>query len=320
MRVLVVSPAPPSSSLGNAVTASRYAQHLSDLGFEARIARAYDGTESADVLIALHAHKSAPSVLHFARLQPGSPIVVVLTGTDIYRYIPRSRLARTVLEKAHAIVALQRCALERLAPALRAKATTIEQSAATVPHAPAIHSGLAACVIGHLRYEKDPLRAAYALERIRPVQAEVRVTQAGAILQPYFGLAAERIAVREPRYRYLGELTREDAQRLLAASDALVISSRMEGGANVVSAAIAAGTPIVASRIPGNIGLLGDDYPGYFTAGDTAGLTAVLVQAATQPAFLARLRATGDRLRPLVQPERERALWGELIANLVRAR
>jgi putative glycosyltransferase (TIGR04348 family) len=319
MRVLVVSPAPPSSSLGNAVTADRYAEHLRGLGLEVCIRGAYDGMEAADVLIALHACKSAASVLRFARQRPDRPIVVVLTGTDIYRDIARSQTAQRALREADVLVTLQRCALDRLAPALRAKAVVIEQSAPTLVHERSDFAGLSISVIGHLRYEKDPLRAGYALKRIPSHEVNIRVTQAGAALQPYLGTAARRIAQREPRYRYLGELTRADAQRLLACSDALVISSRMEGGANIVSAAIAARTPVLASHIPGNIGLLGADYPGYFPVGNTQALAHLLVRAATDAHWLQRLRAACDRRRPLVEPERERALWANLIRRVARA-
>lgn len=316
MRISIVSPAPQGSSLGNAVTADRYAELFSDLGFHARVVPAYVDEDRPDVLVALHARKSAESVLAFSRAHPQRRSIVVLTGTDIYRDIERSARAREALAQTHAIVALQPCALDRLDPELRSKAVTIEQSAPTVPHARSVNAALSVCVLGHLRYEKDPLRAAYALERIRADEATVCVHQAGGVLQPYLGEAAQRIARRDARYRYAGELSRTDAQALLASSDVMVISSRMEGGANVVSAAIACGTPILASRIDGNVGLLGADYPGYFPVTDTKALARLLVRCDRDRAFLRELHAWCDRIRSLVEPRRERDLWAELIERM----
>jgi glycosyltransferase involved in cell wall biosynthesis len=80
------------------------------------------------------------------------------------------------------------------------------------------------------------------------------------------------------------------ALRWLASSHLLVVSSVMEGGANVVSEAIAAGTPVIASFIPGNVGLLGDDWPALFPVGDAQALAGLLRRLTTDPAFLALLR------------------------------
>ncbi|MFO0981072.1 MAG: glycosyltransferase [Planctomycetota bacterium] len=121
---------------------------------------------------------------------------------------------------------------------------------------------------------------------------------------------------RNRRYRWLGELPRGRALRLLRASHVLVLSSLLEGGANVISEALAAGTPVLASRIPGSVGLLGADYPGYFPAGDTRALAALLARAERDPRFRARLRAACRRRAPLVAPERERAAWRALLEEL----
>ena len=86
----------------------------------------------------------------------------------------------------------------------------------------------------------------------------------------------------------------------------MVISSIMEGGANVVIEAVTAGVPVLASRISGNIGMLGRDYEGYFPVGDDAALAALLERASREARFLARLRAQCARRATLFSPERER--------------
>jgi glycosyltransferase involved in cell wall biosynthesis len=96
----------------------------------------------------------------------------------------------------------------------------------------------------------------------------------------------------------------------------MVISSLMEGGANVVSEAVAAGLPVIASRIDGNLGLLGEDYAGYYAPGDTAALAAVLRRAEGEPEFLARLAAQIRAREPLFRPEREREAWRRLLAEI----
>ena len=78
------------------------------------------------------------------------------------------------------------------------------------------------------------------------------------------------------RYTWLDDVPRAVVQNVLRRSHAMVLSSRSEGGANVVSEAIVAGVPILASRMDGNVGLLGADYPGYFPIGDTQALARLL--------------------------------------------
>ena len=115
-----------------------------------------------------------------------------------------------------------------------------------------------------------------------------------------------------------GDLSRARVWSLLRSSRACVLSSRLEGGANVVGEAVVAGTPLVASRIPGSVGLLGDDYPGLFPAGDTRALAAALWRAETDATFLDGLRERCARLAPLFDPRRETDSWRDLLAELVR--
>ena len=121
---------------------------------------------------------------------------------------------------------------------------------------------------------------------------------------------------RNRRYRWLGEIPRPKARRLIAGSHLLVLSSKMEGGANVISEAIVDGTPVLASRIPGSVGLLGSDYSGYYLFGDTGGLRTLLLRAETDTAFYRDLSSRCSKLASLFKPERERSAWRQLLSEL----
>ena len=116
-----------------------------------------------------------------------------------------------------------------------------------------------------------------------------------------------------PRYQWLGELPRGKGLRVLARSRLHVLSSQLEGGASALCEAIACAVPTLASRIPGSVGILGPDYPGYFPVGDTQALTELLHRGETEAEFLQTLRAWCEGLQPLVDPARERKSWQRLL-------
>jgi glycosyltransferase involved in cell wall biosynthesis len=171
------------------------------------------------------------------------------------------------------------------------------------------------CVIAHLRTIKDPFRAALAA-RLLPASSRIRILQIGKAMTDSMLKRAQAEAIRNRRYRWLGELSRSRAQRYLVTSRICVISSRIEGGANVLSEAIVAGVPVLASRIDGNVSILGDDYPGLFNVGDTRALANLLNRAETDSTFLDELRKRTRRLAPLFDREREIRAWAEFIRQL----
>ncbi len=284
-----------------------------ELGWTCRIAPAYTG-EDVQCLVALHARKSAQSVVAYRAAYPRGRIILVLTGTDVYRDIRRSRLAHRAMEAADVLVTLQPEAMRELPPRLRKKARVIVQSAAQRRHAARRDGVLRICVLGHLRAEKDPMRAAYAVRKLdRAIAAQV--LHAGGILAPRYAGAVRDEMQRNPRYRYLGELPRAQALALLSRCDVLVQSSRMEGGANTVCEALACGTPVLASRIPGNTGILGRDYPGLYALGDSAGLARLIERVATDGTFRASLTRRCAILRPLTDPQRELQAWRNILKS-----
>ncbi|MFN3650966.1 MAG: selenoneine biosynthesis selenosugar synthase SenB [Armatimonadota bacterium] len=312
MRILVITPVAPGSLQGNGVTARRWAGFLRELGHELEIRSDYSG-EPADLLIALHARKSAPAVERFRSRFPTRPVVVALTGTDLYHDLPQSPPARRSLELADYLVVLQPEAVAALPDAVRSKARVILQSCTPPPVTPASrYDRFEVCVLGHLREVKDPFRTAEAARRLPP-ESRVEVVQVGGALTPEMASRARREAAENPRYRWLGELPREDALLRLSGARLLCLTSRLEGGANAVSEALVCGLPVLSSRIDGSIGLLGPDYPGYLPVGDTAALADLLRRAETDAAFYAELQARCRELAPRFHPAAERARWEALL-------
>lgn len=314
-RIVIVSPSLPGAATGNAVTAERWRTILRSLGHKVVIVPEL-GDARFDVLIALHATKSAASV---RRALGRGRIVVALTGTDLYQDLSRLRTPWDSLERAGKIVVLQPLALQELPSRLRQKAVVIRQSA-TMPtrfETSASRSGrFNVIVLANLRPVKDPLRAAYAA-RLLPSDSRVRVVHGGGALQPAWAERARKEMQRNARYVWKGELSVSRARRLLAGGDLLVLSSRSEGGANVLSEAIVAGVPILASNIPGNIGILGRTYPGFFPVGDSRALSRLLRRAEADKAFYERLHGRVQNLASLFDPDQERRTWKELVQSVV---
>jgi putative glycosyltransferase (TIGR04348 family) len=314
-----VTPAGKQSRAGNRTTAVRWARVLGELGHRVTISQSSDGA-GADMMVAVHAWRSAASIRAFAERHPGRPLVVLLAGTDIYRF-QHSHPDETLgsMDRATALVGLHDLVSRAIPRRFGKKLRIIHQSAQPLaaPRAPSKRS-FDVCVIGHLREEKDPLRAAYAARNLPPA-SRLRIVQLGKAHDARWAQAADEEMQCNPRFVWRGEVTGGQVRRQFARSHAMVISSVMEGGANVVSEAVVARLPIIASRIDGNVGLLGSDYAGYFPAEDTDALAQLLLKAETDPAFLKRLAVQCRRRRPLFQESRERAAWRRLLAEIASA-
>jgi len=310
VRALTAFIATPSAIGGNRVTALRWAKRLRELGWHVRVGAEWSEAEPCDLLVALHAHKSATSIARHARLRPDGDRVVALTGTDVY-----GEGALESLAAASRIVVLQPRAVDRVPAELRARTRVIVQSA-VAPRGAEPLPGFTACSVANLRDVKDPLLAAHAVQLL-PEDSSVRIVHVGAAHDASWAERA-RAAEREARGRWtwLGDKRRGDALCLLAGARLLVLTSRSEGGANVVTEAIAASVPVMSTRIEGSLGILGDDYPGYFAVGDAEDLARALSRCEREPSFLDELRRRVVALQPLVAPERERASWRELLAEM----
>lgn len=313
---LIVTPALADANNGNWHTAARWARFLRGAA-SVSVARAWDG-EPVDSLIALHARKSADSIARFARAHPRRGLAVVLTGTDLYHDLDVDTAARASLEFASHLVVLQPLALRRLPPPLRAKARVVLPSAAALRMAHVPRAFVQLVAVGHLRAEKDPLTLLRALQRLDDA-VPWRVDHLGEALDPALADAAREAMAREPRYRWLGGVPPDAARRHIARADALVHPSRIEGAATVVIEALRSNVPVLASRIDGNLGLLGEDHPGFFPAGDADALAALIARFCTDAGFADRVRSACADRAPAFRPALERAALRRLLAELCTA-
>jgi putative glycosyltransferase (TIGR04348 family) len=313
MKAIIVTPTPPDGMDGNLITARRWARILRELGHTVSIRRGYRG-ESTDLLIALHAFKSRHSIQRFSKKYPRKALIVVLSGTDLYRDLHRQTETLLSLQLATHLVALQPRALSELTQAVGAKTSVVYQSAKPLKGSPP-KTYFRVLVAGNLRPEKDPFRTAMA-SRLLPVESRIQIWHLGQALSP----AMERKALDEAngngRYRWMGALPHWKSRRLISNSHLVALTSRMEGSSNVLSEALAASVPVIASRIPGLIGTLGEGYPGYFPVGDTRALAEQLKRAETDPDFYGKLRQRCVDLSRLVRPQREKMDWKLLLEKL----
>ena len=307
MKIALITPAAPQSRSGNRNTTTRWAAMLRELGHRVEIATQWDG-KPADAMLALHARRNYDSIKRFAVRYPDRPLIVTLTGTDLYHDIRVDADAQESLRLATRLIVLQDMGLRELSPAVAKKTRVVYQSAQALKPRTPLKNSFEVCVIGHLREVKDPLRAAYALQYL-PISSKIHIKQMGSALESEMERAAQAMMACEPRYHWLGELPHWKVRQYLARSRAMVISSRMEGGANVVSEALMANVPVIASCVSGNIGMLGEDYPGYYPFGEERSLAAMLSRVETDSAFLRLLQRHGrERKKRISALQEKRAL------------
>lgn len=318
MKISLITPANKQSRAGNRTTAVRWARILDGLGHRVVYGTEYDGAE-ADAMVAVHAWRSADSIAWFREKFPHRPLVVALAGTDIYGFQDsHPETTHRSMELADALVCLHDLVHRAIPRRFAAKLRVIHQSAPPLPgpRRPG-RRNFDICVVGHLRDEKDSLRTAYAA-RLLPAESKLRVIHLGKAHNTQWQRKAEAEMKRNPRYLWRGEVPGWAVRRAFGRCHAMVLSSVMEGGANVISEAVVAGLPVIASDIDGSIGLLGDDYDGYYQVGDEAALANLLHRVETEPRYLKHLAAQCRKRARLFTPARERAAWKKLLAEMSR--
>ena len=308
----ITGPRATSGPEGNRITAVRWAQCLRTLGCNV-VAWPRPEPVPLDALIALHAHKSHDQVLHYRRSGGRAPLIVACTGTDLYRGDGLTDRSLATLGHAAAIVVLQPNALEELPPQLRGKAKVIYQSVRVLRQRPTPPPDrFEVCVIANLRAVKDPLLPARATQLLR-AESRLHITLYGDTLDPILGRACRSEAERNPRFHWAGPKPHDETLAGLAGSHLLVSPSRVEGGSNVVSEALAHDVPVLATAIRGTLGLLGEDHPGTFPVGDWRGLASRLEHLERHSEALEELREAGAKRAWITSPTLERASWAELL-------
>jgi putative glycosyltransferase (TIGR04348 family) len=321
--VVIVSPALAAANNGNWQTARRWSNFLR-AGHAVRIVSHWpdDSAAQDQTMIALHARRSADSITAWAQQRRASSLALVMTGTDLYRDIGTDAAARRSLDLASQLVVLQELGLEALPSAHRAKARVIFQSVSSRQPVPKARDKLRAVMVGHLRDVKSP-ETYFDAARLLRQRLDIELHHIGRAEEDVWAERARRTAAECPAYKWHGGLPHEETRRAIQRAHVLVHTSAMEGGAHVIMEAVCSGTPVLASRVSGNIGMLGWDYEGYFPHGDAKALAHLLkvcraTQGTEDPAasLLARLRAQCEVRAPLFAPENERKAVLKLVADL----
>jgi putative glycosyltransferase (TIGR04348 family) len=320
--VCLVTPALSDANNGNWQTARRWAHMLSG-HYRVRIAQAWTGKSPEDTaddgLLALHARRSADAVAAWARQRPGQPLVLALTGTDLYRDILSDASAQRSLRAAQRLIVLQDQGPLALPAALRERCRVVLQSSTRRKTLEKTQAHLRAVMVGHLREEKSPHTLFEAAHALRADEG-IWLDHIGGPLDAALGQTAQATMASCPHYRWLGGLPHEATRRRIQRAHVLVHPSRMEGGAHVIMEAVLSGTPVLASRVPGNVGMLGSGYAGYFEPGDAAGLVGLLREArkglGKPRGLLARLQSQCAARAALFDPAVERAALLQAMSGL----
>lgn len=316
MHIGIITPAAAKSLNGNRATALRWAEFLRQPGFRVSVSVDWDGTPY-DLMIALHAWRSAESIAAFKQQYPQRPLVLAMTGTDLYRFIlshPEPTLAS--IKSANRLVTLHRLAIRVLPESCHDKVHVIHQSAIPLAKPPKRSvKNFDICVVGHLREEKDSMRVAYAVRDLPP-ESRIRVLHYGKAHNEKWAACAKQEMKINPRYHWYGEVPHWKIRQAYGSCHLMVLPSVMEGGANVISEATVAGLPVIASDIDGSVGLLGDDYAGYFPVQDTNALRELLLKAETEPDYVRLLEKQCKAKAGLFTREAEKQGWADLLNDM----
>lgn len=317
LNIEIVTPAPPGTLHGNRFTALRWQAFLSNELYQSVVTEKWSG-DPCDVLIALHGLRSHDSIRKYKRAYPNKPVVLVMTGTDIYRDLKKSTKVLRSMEMSDAIVVLQPEAILSLPEIFHPKVQVIYQSVQAIARKTPPKRYFLASIIGHLRPEKDPFCAVQCLPLL-PASSKIQLVQVGVAMSPKFEKQAISFEKNIERYRWLEELSHSKTMGLLARSHVMIISSVMEGGAHVVSEAIALGIPVIASDIPGNRGLLGNSYPAYYPVGDQLALSQLLLKMETNPVFYQHVCKAIAKRQKITHPDLENKSIQKLMKSLTKS-
>lgn len=276
-------------------------------------------TAVPDLFVALHARRSHASIVQMRRSHPNVPIVLALTGTDLYADLSHHVDANESLRLADALIVLQEDAIQHVPYDQRRKTHIVFQSARSL--SPAVKPGerINCVVVGHLRAEKAPQTIFDAVALLTD-DDPIHITHIGAphsAADESLAQQAQALSKTNAHYRWVGGLAHGLTRAAIKRSHVLVHPSVLEGGANVIVEAITAGTPVLASRMSGNVGMLGIDYAGYFPVGDAATMVALLRRCLTDANFLLRLNTACKVRAALFSPKEEQRRLLTIVSGLL---
>ena len=312
--IVIISPALAAANNGNWQTAKRWQAMLSG-HYRVEIMQSWN-SEPFDAMLALHARRSADTIARWAEAHPDKPVVLALTGTDLYRDIVMDPQAQQSLQLAQRLIVLQELGPHSLPPQFRSKCSVVFQSTPRRPPVQKATQELRAVMVGHLRAEKSP-QTYFAAARALAHRPDIVLEHIGGVLDLVLGEEARQLAAEVPNYRYLGELSHEQTLEHIAHAHVLVHPSQLEGGAHVLMEAVMCGTPVLASRIDGNVGMLGEGYDGYFPLGDSQALANMLLRCKNEPQFLDHLNKQCALRSPLFEPQAEQAALLQIVSKII---
>lgn len=315
MKIQIACPAPPGSLKGNRVTANRIARIFRGLGHTVIVSDSNQfAPKPTDLLVALHAVSSAVAINEWKLKNPHQPVWTVLTGTDIYRKRPAD--SYPTFQISEKLILLNAKSHLDIPTRFREKTIPILQSARSTPSTPKHQQNeLRVIVVGHIRDEKDPLRAAYAVRKL-PQNSKIQIRLFGEALTTQWRKKTEKEDLTNDRFRWLGPKPRWYVRRQIARSDVLVLTSRSEGGAAVLGEAVVDGVPVLATRINSTIGMLGADYPGYFDVGETRELRTLMLRFENDVEFRNQLQHSIRKLKKDFSVETETESWKKLLVTI----
>ena len=200
--LVIVSPALASANNGNWQTAKRYRQLLSE-HFRVRLVSEWNGSNADDVLIALHARRSFPSIAAWHAVHGAKGLVVVLTGTDLYRDIQHDSQAQKSLEFAARLVVLQSMGLNELPAPFKAKTSVLLQSTTPRVTLPKTKRCIRVVMVGHLREEKSP-RTLFEAAALLEQHPDIHLQHIGAEHDQVLANMAHQTAALYPLYQFTG--------------------------------------------------------------------------------------------------------------------
>ena len=324
LEIAMVLPEDAPVGSGNRVSAGRWSAMLRAGGHRVRELEApgqHADYAGLDLWIGLHAERSSSSLDLALTRAPGLRAITVLTGTDLNREGGPSESTQDQLDRSNRLVILNKSARRLVPEPLQDRVRYLPQVPTGIDPIPVRQAPTATlAMLGHLRPVKDPEVVLRALENL-PRGLGLRVLHAGKPLCAELEQACLN-ASRNPSlpYQYLGPVDRTAALGILAESQGLLLPSRSEGGASVLSEALLTGRAVISSDAPGITSFLPDDYSGTFAIGDDRQLGERLERFATDAEWRHQLTelcaSAGEQLRGFDEARG----WLELVCELKSAR
>lgn len=315
MNFLILFPDNKKAVTGNFCSALQYERILESLGNNVELINKYDNQE-AEVLIAINADKNNSDIRKFHTDNPKSKIILILSGTDIYPF-PSNR-AIDSMEISNVLVLLQSQAFNQVPEKYRKKSSVIHQSIERLKldsQALKSDSEFKVVLISNIRPVKDPLIAPRACQMI-PASSKLKITHVGYCLDSKFEDLLFKESKNNDRYEWIGGRSVLETRTILSQSDLLLITSQHEGAGRVVGEAVQLEVPIISTNNDGVMGVLGEEYEGYYPVGDVEALTALLIKAEKDKSFLEHLNLQCKNKKTLFSVEEETKSWSDIINDL----